>query len=48
MSTRYLGDKFDIHTGGKEHIGVHHTNEIAQGYGAFGSQTANYYCIMVG
>ena len=43
MSTRYLGDKFDIHTGGKEHIGVHHTNEIAQGYGAFGSQTANYW-----
>lgn len=43
MSTQYLGDKFDIHTGGKEHIGVHHTNEIAQGYGAFGSQTANYW-----
>lgn len=43
MSTRYLGNKFDIHTGGKEHIGVHHTNEIAQGYGAFGSQTANYW-----
>ncbi len=43
MSTRYLGNKFDIHTGGKEHIGVHHTNEIAQGYGAFGHQTANYW-----
>lgn len=43
MSTKYLGDKFDIHTGGKEHIPVHHTNEIAQGYGAFGTQTADYW-----
>ena len=43
MSTKYLGEKFDIHTGGKEHIPVHHTNEIAQGYGAFGGQTANYW-----
>lgn len=41
MSCKYLGDNFDIHTGGIEHIGVHHTNEIAQGYGAFGKQTAN-------
>jgi cysteinyl-tRNA synthetase len=30
MSTRYLGAPFDIHTGGVEHVGVHHTNEIAQ------------------
>ena len=43
MSTKYLGKKFDIHTGGIEHIGVHHTNEIAQGYGAYGSQTANFW-----
>jgi len=43
MSTKYLGSKFDIHTGGKEHIPVHHTNEIAQAYGAFGRQTANYW-----
>ena len=43
MSVRYLGKKFDIHTGGKEHIPVHHTNEIAQGFGAFGNQTANYW-----
>lgn len=43
MSTKYLGESFDIHTGGKEHVGVHHTNEIAQGYGAFGHQTANYW-----
>lgn len=43
MSTKYLGESFDIHTGGKEHVAVHHTNEIAQGYGAFGHQTANYW-----
>lgn len=43
MSTKYLGEVFDIHTGGIEHIGVHHTNEIAQGWGAFGHQTANYW-----
>jgi len=43
MSVKYLGDSFDIHTGGKEHIPIHHTNEIAQGYGAFGRQTANYW-----
>ena len=38
-----MGKKFDIHTGGIEHIPVHHTNEIAQGYGAFGQHTANYW-----
>ena len=43
MSTKYLGERFDIHTGGIEHISVHHTNEIAQGYGAFGYQTANFW-----
>jgi cysteinyl-tRNA synthetase len=30
MSEKYLGQTFDIHTGGVDHIGVHHTNEIAQ------------------
>ena len=30
MSRKYLGNQFDIHTGGVDHIGVHHTNEIAQ------------------
>ncbi|MGN6677356.1 MAG: CysS/YqeB C-terminal domain-containing protein, partial [Streptosporangiaceae bacterium] len=30
MSIRYLGAHFDIHTGGVDHIPVHHTNEIAQ------------------
>ena len=41
MSTKYLGLPFDIHTGGEDHINIHHTNEIAQGFGAFGAQTAN-------
>ncbi|MEK7634844.1 MAG: cysteine--tRNA ligase [Patescibacteria group bacterium] len=43
MSTKYLGEIFDIHTGGKEHIPVHHTNEVAQGFGAFGHHTANFW-----
>lgn len=43
ISTKYLGENFDIHTGGIEHIPVHHTNEIAQGFAAFGKQTANYW-----
>lgn len=43
MSTKYLGKKFDIHTGGIDHIGVHHTNEIAQSFGAFSDTTANYW-----
>jgi len=43
MSVKYLGEQFDIHTGGKEHIPVHHTNEIAQAYGAFGRLTANFW-----
>ncbi|MDX1765986.1 MAG: cysteine--tRNA ligase [Candidatus Saccharimonadales bacterium] len=30
MSRKILGDKIDIHTGGIDHINVHHTNEIAQ------------------
>lgn len=35
MSSKYLGEQFDIHTGGEEHIPVHHTNEIAQSESAF-------------
>lgn len=34
MSQKYLGTHFDIHTGGIDHIPVHHTNEIAQSEGA--------------
>lgn len=44
MSTKYLGETFDIHTGGEDHIQIHHTNEIAQGYAAFKHNTA--YCWM--
>jgi cysteinyl-tRNA synthetase len=36
MSSKYLGVPFDIHTGGVDHIPVHHTNEIAQSEAAFG------------
>ncbi len=36
MSTRYLGERFDIHTGGVEHLPVHHTNEVAQSEVALG------------
>jgi len=38
MSSKYLGKQFDIHTGGQEHIPVHHTNEIAQSETAFGKK----------
>jgi cysteinyl-tRNA synthetase len=30
MSMKYLGEQFDIHSGGIDHIQIHHTNEIAQ------------------
>jgi len=30
MAMKYLGEQFDIHTGGIDHIKVHHSNEIAQ------------------
>jgi cysteinyl-tRNA synthetase len=43
MSAKYLGQRFDIHTGGKEHIPVHHTNEVAQAFGAFGGPTASFW-----
>ncbi len=38
MSSAYLGEQFDLHTGGIDHIPVHHTNEIAQAETAFGKQ----------
>jgi len=34
MSYKYLGNEFDIHTGGIEHIPIHHENEIAQNSGS--------------
>ena len=36
MGRKYLGEEFDIHTGGVDHIPTHHENEIAQSKGAFG------------
>ena len=36
MSGKYLGETFDIHAGGIDHIPVHHTNEIAQSEAATG------------
>ncbi|MDD5331960.1 MAG: cysteine--tRNA ligase [Candidatus Nanoarchaeia archaeon] len=38
MSIEYLGNQFDIHTGGIDHINVHHTNEIAQSEAATGKK----------
>ena len=43
MSYKYLGDLFDIHTGGMDHIPVHHENEIAQSKGFSGHIPANYW-----
>ena len=39
MSMKYLGEQFDIHTGGVDHINVHHTNEIAQSEAAMGKSS---------
>lgn len=43
MAMKYLGNPLDIHTGGIEHIPVHHTNEIAQSECATDSTFANYW-----
>ena len=43
MSMKYLGEHFDIHTGGIDHIPVHHTNEIAQSEAATGKKFVNYW-----
>jgi cysteinyl-tRNA synthetase len=43
MSRKYLGQPFDIHTGGIDHITIHHQNEIAQSEAAFGKKLANYW-----
>ena len=43
MSTTYLGDSFDIHTGGKDLLFPHHENEIAQSQGATGKPYVNYW-----
>lgn len=38
-----LGDPIDIHTGGVDHLGTHHPNEMAQTEAAFGHRLANYW-----
>jgi len=43
MSMKYLGEQFDIHTGGTDHIPVHHTNEIAQSEAATGKIPARFW-----
>ncbi len=43
MSMRYLGNHFDLHCGGVDHINVHHTNEIAQSEAATGKKFVNYW-----
>jgi len=43
MSKKYLGETFDIHTGGVDHIQIHHENEIAQSRGATGKNPAKYW-----
>ena len=43
MSMKYLGESFDIHTGGIDHIPIHHTNEIAQSEAATGKPFVKYW-----
>lgn len=43
MSMKYLGETFDIHCGGVDHIPIHHTNEIAQSEGTTGTHWVNYW-----
>jgi len=43
MAMKYLGNHFDIHTGGVDHIRVHHTNEIAQSEAATEEIFVNYW-----
>lgn len=43
MSMKYLGEQFDLHTGGVDHINVHHTNEMAQAEAATGKRPSVKY-----
>ena len=43
MAAKYLGQEFDIHTGGVDNIFPHHEDEIAQSEAAFGSQHVRYW-----
>ncbi|MBI5037187.1 MAG: cysteine--tRNA ligase [Candidatus Kerfeldbacteria bacterium] len=43
MASKYLGEQFDIHCGGIDHIPIHHTNEIAQTEAVTGKQFVKYW-----
>lgn len=43
MSMKYLGETFDIHTGGEDHIAIHHENEIAQSEAATGEPFVRFW-----
>lgn len=43
MSRKFLGDTFDIHCGGIDHVPIHHTNEIAQSESCTGKPMAHYW-----
>ena len=43
MAHKYLGEQFDIHTGGVDNIFPHHEGEIAQSESTFGKKHVNYW-----
>ena len=43
MSTKYLGERFDLHTGGVDNIFPHHEDEIAQSEGAYGHASVRHW-----
>lgn len=43
MSAKHLGQYFDIHCGGEDHVSVHHSNEIAQTEARYGTRLANFW-----
>ncbi len=43
MSTKYLGQPFDIHCGGVDHLAIHHPNEIAQSEAATETKMCNFW-----
>jgi cysteinyl-tRNA synthetase len=43
MSMKYLGNNFDIHTGGEDNVFPHHEDEIAQSEGVSGKKVVNYW-----
>jgi len=43
MSVKYLGQSFDIHCGGVDHLAIHHPNEIAQAEAASDKKMCNYW-----